>query len=89
MNRLLLATAAVTAGFVFWIADGSAQRAGGEDYLSADLREAVDELKKDARATPTSEANIKPRLDTLWKDLVAWIIPKGVLSLVFSTLGVV
>ncbi len=77
MNRLLLATAAVTAGFVFWIADGSAQRAGGEDYLSADLREAVDELKKDARATPTSEANIKPRLDTLWKWVNAYSLTGG------------
>ena len=30
-----------------------------------------------------------PVVDWITKDLVAWIIPKDVLSLVFSTLGVV
>ncbi len=77
MKRLLLASLATAAGAVFWILPGTAQRGDGGDYLAPDLRAAVDALKQDARANPTSEANIESRLDTFWQWINAYSLTGG------------
>lgn len=77
MKRLLLAALAASVGIVFWVSRGTAQRGSGGDYLSPEMRAAVEALKQDARENPTSEANIESRLDTLWKWVNAYSLTGG------------
>ena len=77
MKRLYLAALAAAAGAALWISQGTAQRGNRDDYLAPGLRAAVDALKQDARANPTSAANIESRLDTLWQWINAYSLTGG------------
>ena len=71
MQKTLWTVAALAPclGLVVWIALGTAQGPRRGDYLDSAVREEVTALKQDAVRQPTTAANLKSRLDTLW----AWI----------------
>lgn len=67
----------VAAALVLWISLGKAQDSQGSDYVSADLRAQVEELQRDGSNSPTTVANLKARLDTLWPWINAYALTGG------------
>ena len=67
----------VAAALVLWISLGKAQDSQGGDYVSADLRAQVEELQRDGSNSPTTVANLKARLDTLWPWINAYALTGG------------
>ena len=65
------------AALVPWVSVVPAQGPQGRDYLSAELRAQVEELQRSASSTPTSAANLKERLDTLWPWINAYALTGG------------
>ena len=65
------------AAIVLWISLGRAQNPQGSDYLAGNLRAQVEELQRTAPAAPTSVANLKGRLDTLWPWINAYALTGG------------
>ena len=72
---------ALVAGAFFavavWISLATAQNPQDNDYLTDELRANVEALKKDAAKSPTTEANLEARLDTLWPWINAYSLTGG------------
>lgn len=77
MKRLLPAMLAASAAVLFWVSQGAAQRGRESDYLTPELRAAVEALKRDARANPTAEANVEARLAAVWQWINAYSLTGG------------
>ena len=77
MKRLLPVMLAAASAVFFWVSQGAAQRGRENDYLSPELRETVETLKRAARAGPTSTANVEARLAALWKWINAYSLTGG------------
>lgn len=65
----------LTLGFCVSLA--SAQHAGDQEYLTAELRLQVESLKESAAAQPTTADNLEARLDTLWPWINAYSLTEG------------
>ena len=65
------------AALVLWVSMGRAQDPNDRDYLSTGLRAQVEELQRTASSAPTSAANLKQRLDTLWPWINAYALAGG------------
>jgi len=62
---------------LLWLHAPAQNNPGGGDYLSAQLREAVNRLKKEALQTPTGASNVVTRGRVLWDWLNAYSLTGG------------
>ena len=76
-GSIFAAAGFLAAGVFALLAPSPAQRAGGDDYLSAALRRDVEAFKTALRGERTTADNLDGRADTLWRWINAYSLTGG------------